>query len=60
MKIYKCIKECSYATVGSYWAAKEGHYMFQRVESPSGTERTFIYLTPHILEKYFIELTERK
>lgn len=60
MKIYKCIKEYKHAPVGSCWAAQESHCMFQRVEAPSGTERTFIYLTPHILKKYFVELTERK
>ena len=60
MKIYKCIKEYKHAMPGTYWAAHENHHMFQKIESPSGFTRTFIYLTPYILERYFVELQEVK
>lgn len=60
MVIYKCIKPYENVMPGTYWAAHRNHYMFQKIESPSGLKRTFAYLPPKVLKEYFIELIERR
>ncbi len=60
MMIYKCIKPYKNVMPGTYWAARDSHYMFQKIESPSGLGRIFIYLPPNILREYFIKLKEQR
>ncbi len=60
MMIYKCIKPYKNVMPGTYWAARDSHYMFQKIESPSSLERIFAYLPPNILKEYSTELKEQR
>ena len=60
LKIYKCIKNYNDIRVESYWAAQPNHYIFQKIEIPSGLKHVFKYIPSRDLKRYFVELKENK
>lgn len=58
LKIYKCIKSYDDVQIGTYWVTRPNHFMFQKIDCPSGITKTYKYITPNQLTKYFIQLKE--
>lgn len=58
LEIYKCIKSYQDVQIGTYWVARLNHFVFQKIESPSGIEKTYKHISPYELKTYFIKLKE--
>ena len=58
LEIYKCVESYGDIQVGTYWVARTNHFVFQKIEYPSGIEKVYKHISPYELKKYFIKLKE--